>query len=69
MIASNINLQKYLPKSHWDAGKHVYLLTNMKNDLSSRLDLVRKSVAKMAYEAASDKARWQESLLVTSIVK
>ena len=69
LIASNINLEKYLPDNHWDDKRKQFIINGSEGNMQNGITEVRNYINTLPKVSRVKNAKWQERLLVTSILE
>ena len=69
LIASGINLEKYLPPYKWSEKRQQYVISGSEGDISKGISQVRKKMNTISETAHDKSVQWQERLLVTTILQ
>jgi len=69
LIASNINLDKYLPPYNWNEKREKFIIKGSEGNISFGIAEVKR-LSNRKHDTAHDKnVQWQERLLVTTILE
>lgn len=68
LVASSINLEKYLPDNHWDAKRQQFVIDGSEGNISRGINEVRNYMNTLPKVSHDKSVKWQERLLVTSIL-
>jgi len=68
LIASSINLEKYLPEYHWDENRQKFIIKGSEGSIQKGLQEVRNYMNTVPNISSDKNVRWQERLMVTSIL-
>ena len=68
LIASNVNLEKYLPDNHWDDKRKQFIINGSEGNMQKGLTEVRNYLNTLSEVSRVKDAKWQEKLLITSIL-
>ena len=69
LIASSINLEKYLPDNHWDEKRTQFIIDGSEGNIRKGINEVRNYINTLPKVSHDKSVRWQERLLVTSILE
>ena len=69
LIASSINLEKYLPSYDWNEKRQQYIVRRSEGDVAKGIAAVRQMANKIHQSAHDKTVQWQERLLVTTILE
>jgi len=69
LIASSINLEKYLPDNHWDEKRKQFVIDGSEGNIRNGINEVRNYINTLPKVSHDKSVRWQERLLVTSILE
>jgi len=69
LIASSVNLEKYLPDYDWDATKNQFIIKDSIGNIENGIKAIRDKANTINANSHKNGTSWQEKLLVTSILE